>query len=154
MADDLALLKGPIAQFDVACLLVDPDGRYLMQLRDDFPHLPLRNHWGLFGGAVEAGETQREAMVRELAEELDFLPRELTLFNDLLYHFPGRAIHHKTFFVAPIRAEDVTAMTLREGAAMELLRVEALLQRPRIVPWDALGVVLHARRAQLLSPGT
>jgi 8-oxo-dGTP diphosphatase len=52
----------------VAVMLVDRDGRILMQLRDgDAPNWPDR--WGLPGGHVEAGESDGEAAVRELMEE-------------------------------------------------------------------------------------
>ncbi len=47
----------------------DNSGRILLQLRDGgapvYPH-----HWGFFGGHAEEGEGLREAMERELMEEL------------------------------------------------------------------------------------
>src|SRR5262245_60295753 len=58
----------------VAALLVLPDGRYVMQLRDLKPHIFYPGHWGLFGGAVDEGEDERQALSRELAEELGFRP--------------------------------------------------------------------------------
>lgn len=66
--------SGAGAAVGVHVVLRDAAGRYLCQLRDEAPpdrpspwRLPGR--WGLFGGAVEAGETARAAAVRELAEE-------------------------------------------------------------------------------------
>jgi 8-oxo-dGTP diphosphatase len=54
-----------------AILLVDRDGRVLLQHRDEHaPRAPLR--WGCVGGAVEAGETPEEAAYRELLEETGF----------------------------------------------------------------------------------
>jgi 8-oxo-dGTP pyrophosphatase MutT (NUDIX family) len=42
--------------------------RYLFLLRDTRTH---RNHWGLVGGKVEAGETISAALVRETKEEIN-----------------------------------------------------------------------------------
>lgn len=50
-------------------LPIDPEGRVLLQLRDR--RAPVHpGEWGLFGGEVEAGETLREAALRELEEEI------------------------------------------------------------------------------------
>ena len=54
-----------------AALLVMPDGRYLMQLRDDKPGIPLPNTWALFGGTIDDGEGPQQAVHRELMEELE-----------------------------------------------------------------------------------
>ena len=60
------------ARQDAAAILYTPDGRYLMQLRDDKAGLRAPGHWGLFGGGVELGESPRTAVIRELQEELGF----------------------------------------------------------------------------------
>ncbi len=51
-------------------LLFDRDGRLLIYLRDDKLSIPFPNHWDLFGGHVEVGETPEEALRRELQEEI------------------------------------------------------------------------------------
>jgi 8-oxo-dGTP diphosphatase len=51
-------------------LLFDRDGKLLIYLRDDKPTIPFPNHWDLFGGHVEAGETPEQALCRELQEEI------------------------------------------------------------------------------------
>lgn len=46
------------------------DGRFALQLRDH--HAPTwPNRWGLFGGHIERGESSRDAVVREILEELE-----------------------------------------------------------------------------------
>ena len=52
-------------------LLFDRNGKLLIYLRDDKPEIPFPNHWDLFGGHVEEGETPEIALVRELKEELN-----------------------------------------------------------------------------------
>ena len=51
-------------------MLFDRNRRLLIYLRDDKPEIPFPNHWDFFGGHLEAGESQEQALVRELKEEL------------------------------------------------------------------------------------
>src|SRR5262245_53401517 len=64
-----------VATDAVAGLLTLEDGRYVMQLRDLKPDIFYPGHWGLFGGAIDPGESERDALCRELQEELAFRPR-------------------------------------------------------------------------------
>ena len=41
-----------------------------MQLRDNKPGIIFPEHWGLFGGTIESGESVCEAASRELEEEI------------------------------------------------------------------------------------
>jgi 8-oxo-dGTP pyrophosphatase MutT (NUDIX family) len=50
-------------------ILVDREGRVLMQLRDDTPGMMFPDRWGLTGGAGHAGETPEEVARREVLEE-------------------------------------------------------------------------------------
>ena len=47
-------------------LLFDSEGKLLIYLRDDEPEIPFPNHWDLFGGHVEEGETPEMALVRQV----------------------------------------------------------------------------------------
>jgi 8-oxo-dGTP diphosphatase len=51
-------------------LIFDRDLKLLIYLRDDKPTIPFPNHWDLFGGHVETGETPEQALCRELEEEI------------------------------------------------------------------------------------
>jgi 8-oxo-dGTP diphosphatase len=51
-------------------LLFDRAGRLLIYLRDNNPAIPFPNHWDLFGGHLEPGETPEQALLREVKEEL------------------------------------------------------------------------------------
>ena len=52
------------------CLLFDKNDKLLIYLRDDIPTIPFPNHWDLFGGIIEDGESPEQALVREIEEEI------------------------------------------------------------------------------------
>jgi 8-oxo-dGTP pyrophosphatase MutT (NUDIX family) len=58
----------------VSALLVDEQGRLVIQLRDNKPGLLFPAHWATLGGGIEKGETPDEAMRRELEEEISPAP--------------------------------------------------------------------------------
>jgi 8-oxo-dGTP diphosphatase len=72
----------------VVAAVIEREGRILIgQRRPDMPH-PLK--WEFPGGKVEPGEKPREALVRELREELDIgseIGAEITRYR---YQYPGR----------------------------------------------------------------
>lgn len=75
-----------IAQIDrsnekVATIAPFADGKFLLQLRDSNPQIAHPNSWGLFGGAVESGESYEQSAMRELFEELKIKAPELTLLE-------------------------------------------------------------------------
>ena len=149
--DGGVLVREPCVLRDARALLVTADGRYLMQLRDDFPHLLVPDHWGVFGGRVEDGESPRRAIHRELFEELRFSPGQVVWFSKSAYVLPQLDVPptQVTFFEVPITEADVDSMVLQEGAEMRLMSADDLLAEPKIVPWDAYGVLLHARRREV-----
>ena len=70
----------------VICLIHTDYSSYLFQLRDKKPDIHFPGHYGAFGGAIEGNETPKTACVRELEEELGFVPEDLEFFRD--YFFP------------------------------------------------------------------
>lgn len=140
-----------IARWCAAALMVTPDGRYLMQLRDDKPGIIIPDHWALFGGTVEPGENAEAALARELVEELEYAAREVTLFTELLIDLPFAPprTDRMSFCIVPIEASEVPAMVQHEGADRRLFTAEALAAEPRVAPWDLAAVLMHARRQRL-----
>ena len=136
-----------------AALLVTPDGRYLMQHRDDVPHILLPGHWACFGGAIEPGESPEAAMRRELLEEIEFRAREVSAFTEMHVRFPldPPRWDHMHFFAVPILGVDLDALVLREGQGKALFSPETLAAEPRVAPWDLAAVLMHARKRTLFS---
>ena len=83
-------------------LIVDEQGRYLVQLRDSKPNIFFPDHWGCFGGAIEPGETNERCLARELDEELGldlslFAVRHFTTFT-FDFGFAGGSVIHRAFY--------------------------------------------------------
>lgn len=135
----------------MAAIFLTEDGRYLLQLRDNIPTIHLPNNWALFGGRIEAGESEEEALRRELLEELAFKPKDMTRFTEAAYEVPntGYGPIRKIFYEVPIRASDVPELKLAEGQMLSLFRSDEVFSLHNIVPWDEFALRLHARRADI-----
>jgi ADP-ribose pyrophosphatase YjhB (NUDIX family) len=84
-----ALGDRPLLLPSTALIVLDPQGRILLQRRTD------DGTWGLPGGLLEIGEAPEEAVVRETKEEMGLDIRDVELFGvfggkDLYHDYPGR----------------------------------------------------------------
>ena len=146
------ILAEPGGRIDVVAILVTPDVRYLVQLRDDKPGIFFPGFWGGFGGGIEPGETAEQAIIREMEEELCFTPQSPKRFTELAMPMAALTVPTmvKVFFEIPINETDIAQMNQKEGANKKLFKINDLMQQPKIVPWDCWGMMLHARRHSVL----
>ena len=135
----------------VAAIIVVDRERYLMQLRDDLPGIWYPGHWGLFGGAVDAGEDEISALRRELAEELELELQAATLFVRFDFDLTpmGLARYWRAYYEVAIGAAECARLVLREGAEMRALTGEDALSLPRLSPYDSFALFMHHRRGRL-----
>jgi 8-oxo-dGTP pyrophosphatase MutT (NUDIX family) len=148
-APDYFLREGRLVSGDAAVALIVVDGaKYLLQLRDQKPGIFYPGHWGLFGGALDAGETPSVALRRELFEELGFAPREITYFTEFGFDFSphdGCKVIRR-YYEVHVAAREVEYMKLSEGADLRVFAVDDLLGRERVTPYDAMAIWMHATR--------
>ena len=129
-------------------LITPPDGRLLLQLRDDRPGVPAAGMWGLFGGHVEPGERPQDAFVRELDEELAWRPKRFEPYLVRDVDGDGWRNVRSHVFAAQL---DVPADALRlgEGQRLALVAPDALPEGivPGIVPVvrEYVGSDVYAR---------
>jgi 8-oxo-dGTP pyrophosphatase MutT (NUDIX family) len=145
----VASLENETARYDadsVAAVLVTAGGMYVLQRRDDVPGVDFPGFLGLFGGAIEAGETREVALLRELEEELAFVPSGISPFATL--EFDERASRgwfcRRSYFEVPIEPSDIETMQLREGSGMTIVDA-AGMRAFRVIPYDLCAILMHER---------
>lgn len=142
-------LNVPLAPKDaVAAIIVLDDGRYLMQQRDDIQGIFYPGYWGFFGGAIEAGETAVEALVREVREEIAFEMDGARYFTKVVFdfEFAGLGMLDRFFYLVDMPAAALPDLRLGEGRAFDAFTADELLAEPRIVPYDAFALWQHINR--------
>ena len=135
----------------VAAIIVVDRQCYLMQRRDDVPSIWYPGHWGLFGGAVDAGEDEISALRRELAEELELELRAAKLFVRFDFDLTpiGLTRYWRAYYEVAIEAAEMQRLVLREGAEMRALSGDDALSLPRLSPYDSFALLLHHQRGRL-----
>jgi len=100
--------------------------RVLLYRRDNTPAIPFPDHVDILGGAIEAGETPEQTVVREIAEELDDLrrgaPFVLAGHRLFMVYTDERRDEHYVFSQAA--DFDLADLRLREGEALLWLTEE------------------------------
>lgn len=129
-----------------SAVLVSTDGRLLLQLRDNLPHVSDPGKISLFGGQREGTETFLACVVREVHEEIGFYvpPERFELIGR--YSGPDHLTHNGTLHGEVYIARDVPVdrLTITEGslrivAPDELEQIRDMLAEPAKY---ALGILL------------
>lgn len=119
-----ARVRRSYAQIFTAGLLVDGDGRLLLQHRDDKAWIINPGKWSTFGGHLEAYETPQDGFLREMQEELAWRPDQIELF----YAYPCACDGPEHLVYDFAAAVDVphAALQLHEGQGMAFFPPDAL----------------------------
>jgi 8-oxo-dGTP diphosphatase len=104
----------------VALALLERDGLWLLQLRDDLPGIIAPGCWGLFGGHLDPGETPEQALRRELTEEIGWHAGALTYA--FCHERPTRVLH---YFHGPLSVP-LAELRLQEGQDLALVSLAEL----------------------------
>lgn len=124
-----------------------------MQQRDDIPGIFYPDHWGLFGGAFERGESGETALRRELQEELGYTPRWMRHFTTMEFDFEclGGRRCIRVFYEVELPVDEIARLSLTEGRSLEAVDVADLLLNRRVVPYNSFAVWMHyARRRRTI----
>ena len=116
----------PASRFAVALAMLERDGLWLLQLRDDVAGIVHPGTWGLFGGHLDPGESPEQALRRELVEEIGWTAGPLEPWFD--HHDPLRSAHffrgHLGVTTAELQlmeGQDLTLASLQELASGQVL---------------------------------
>ena len=88
---------------DVVAAIIERDGKILLAQRP--PHTDQPGLWEFAGGKVEAGETQPEALIRELREELGIEAQPGAYVASHQREVSGRRIHLHAWHVPSFSGE-------------------------------------------------
>ncbi len=138
----------------VGAILVTEDDRYLLQHRDDIRAIWFLGFWGTFGGAIDEGESQEQALVREMEEELEFSPRRFTFFTQITFDFStvGSDNKYRSYFEVPVTEHELADMTLHEGQNMRMFSADDVWRKAEITPYDHFVLRLHVMRDRIVPP--
>ena len=128
-----------------AAIIISEERHYLLQQRDNQPGIWYPGFWGLFGGAIDPGETPQTALRRELFEELHFIPQTLKYFTQIGFDLRGfnAGIRLRYFYEVSIEEKTIPSLQLNEGKAMKLFTRGELLQLSALTPYDSIALRLH-----------
>lgn len=120
-----------------AAVVMDERGRVLLQHRTaDAPTWP--GHWGLFGGGIEVGENPKQAVVRELQEEIG-LDASCGVYAGVIRESREHIVY--VFYVeAGLSRKEVELLRAAQTEGQGL-GVFGLYELPSpIIPCDAIGI--------------
>lgn len=122
----------PWPLLDVAAGIIWREGRFLATQRPQGK--PLAGFWELPGGKLEAGESPKAALARELAEELGIKVHEATFWRLKEHDYPERGIRVRLHFFqvrnfsgepAPREGQALAWLWPEEALALDFLPADA-----------------------------
>lgn len=127
----------------VGALLVDTNGKLIVQQRDDRPGITNPGMVSLFGGTSHEGESPIETLRRELQEELELEVNSNNLLLQTVKHENGTNVACSIYIVTGVDAEK---LKLHEGAGFATGTPEELLSHPVTgVTQQAIEAFVEAR---------
>lgn len=110
-------------------IFVNPRGEVLLRLRENKPGLAFAGQWDTIGGALEPGESQEAAAVRETREEIGMERRDHVYWRDY------QAVVLLHIYAAHLDAS-AEGIALSEGERVAWFGLAAALQED-LHPWVA-----------------
>ena len=112
-----------------SAILLDADGRFLLQLRDDVPHIRDPGKISLFGGGRECNESFLDCIVREVHEEIGvYLPPErfelIARYFGPDYALPEGMLRGEIFLARDV---PIDRLSINEGS-LKIVTVDGLRQ--------------------------
>ncbi len=146
MSDEIQYKEG------VSAIPFNPQGKILLQQRDDRPDLRYPGCWTTFGGAIEDGETPEEAMRRELLKEVELeLPMKLWKVRDEIVEVPGHpVVKGKNYIFVGRIDQPAENIKLNEGQALGYFGPEDLVNLKIGFGFETLFREFFAYMEQLL----
>ena len=102
----------------------------MLQLRDNKENIYYPNHWGFFGGEIDNHQSKEDTLLREIYEELSWLPKNYQFYiKNIDVNSSCLIIYYLVYFDG-----DNTKLILSEGQDMKwfsLNEIKNLLTTPK-----------------------
>src|SRR3990167_2263454 len=105
--------------------LIIYDKKLLLFLRDNYRSITDPNTWSLVGGEVDKGETHKQAIVREMNEEINIAPKKIRYLGRIQSQ-DGNL--HAIFLVNPTLEEVKKIKLGNEGQKVEFFRFNEIIR--------------------------
>lgn len=131
-----------------AAVITINQSELLLQKRDEKPSIFFSGFTGLFGGGVEADESPRDAIVREIEEELSIVlhPDRFEPLADIDFrcqYLSSGKLRSRHFFYLDLRSEEAKRIRLREGQRVETYTLSKLPPMKTVVPTDLMPLMMY-----------
>ena len=116
-----------------AAIILNENGDVLLQ-KKDFNYFWFPGYWGFFGGKVESGELPKNALKRELLEELKFNANDLKFFKKYDYvDSCSKGVRQGKMYIYVCKfKENISSLSLNEGAGFAFFSKNENLPKPMI----------------------
>ncbi|MBQ9546080.1 MAG: (deoxy)nucleoside triphosphate pyrophosphohydrolase [Bacteroidales bacterium] len=98
----------------VVCAVVEHQGEILCMQKGDHKYPYISHHWEFPGGKVEAGESEEQALVRELMEEMDYHVKVERHLLTTDYVYPDFEISLSAYLCHPLNEETPRRFAMKE----------------------------------------
>lgn len=103
----------------------NPEGKFLVYLRDNNPNIPFPNTWDLIGGHIETGEIPIVALIREVKEEIGFDLKRCYEWKNYVCISGDISPNIKHIYFGTIDVP-VESLTLTEGQTLRYVTAEEI----------------------------
>lgn len=114
-----------------AVVLLNRDS-VLLQLRDNLPNIDYPDTWSIPGGTVEAGETSKQAALRELREETGYQAKTCKFLTKLKYFSENKQKTLFAYIVLFIPGQPICCLEGQEMKWFSLKEIESVKMPPVI----------------------
>lgn len=122
-------------------VVIDTQGRYLLQRRDNIPGIMHPGMISLFGGHREQGETYLQCVAREIAEELTYLAKsnDFEHLIDVDLHEGDDRVRGSIFLLRNVPTDE---LVVTEGSLLTVNRENLSQFENELTPTARLGLRL------------
>lgn len=111
--------------------------KFLLVLRDNKKEIPYPNHWSILGGGIEKLESPKQALQRELLEEINIIPNKISFIKkiQITAEFNSQKLPMTLFVFKSDINLDIKNINLNEGQRLKYFSLDEILKSNNMVPW-------------------